>query len=76
MTIEEALKLTQKSLRELKLFPEQEDVSYMLKVNGALEKQIPYNTGNKFVGTCKCGKKVYPHMDYCDKCGQALKWRQ
>ena len=39
----------------------------------ALEKQIPYNCGS-IVGTCKCGKALYPHMKYCSACGQALNW--
>ena len=27
-----------------------------------------------FKDLCDCGHLVYPHMDYCDKCGQALVW--
>lgn len=42
----------------------------------AIEKQIAVKPGgNRFVGKCICGCTVYPHMAYCDKCGQRLDWR-
>lgn len=41
----------------------------------ALEKQIPKKC-KLFKDSCVCGKTVYPHMDYCDKCGQALDCRK
>lgn len=41
----------------------------------ALEKQIEIKPGgSRFVGKCVCGKTVYPHMLFCDECGQALDW--
>ena len=41
----------------------------------ALEKQKPKKC-KLFKDLCDCGKTVYPHMDYCDKCGQALEWHK
>lgn len=49
----------------------------------ALEKQIPkepsdiicLESSNLEVGRCDiCGRAVDHHMQYCDKCGQALNW--
>ena len=45
-------------------------------IDDAIDKQIPYPTGDKFVGKCKCGKTVYPHMKFCNICGQALDWNE
>jgi len=39
----------------------------------AMEKQVPKKC-NLFKDLCDCGHGVFPHMDYCDKCGKALKW--
>ena len=39
----------------------------------AVSKQIPKNC-KKFRDICYCGHSVFPHMDYCDICGQALDW--
>lgn len=39
----------------------------------AIEKQIPRKCKN-FKDICDCGYSVFPHMEYCSKCGQALDW--
>lgn len=43
------------------------------KIIESLEKQMPKKC-KKFIDTCTCGHKVYPHMKYCDICGQAIDW--
>lgn len=39
----------------------------------ALEKQIPKKCKG-FKDVCECGYGLYPHMNYCSKCGKALNW--
>lgn len=56
---------------------------YMGAIVGALQKQIPiYAAGVRSVGWCKdfgicqlCGHDVNSYMQYCECCGQALKWK-
>lgn len=56
---------------------------YMDTIVGALQKQIPiYAVGvrssgwYKDVGICQlCGNDVNSYMQYCECCGQALKWK-
>ena len=45
------------------------------EVERLLEKQTPKKC-KLFKDLCTCGHGVFPHMDYCDKCGQALVWRK
>lgn len=56
---------------------------YMGAIVEALKKQIPeYTVGvrssgwYKDVGICQsCGNEVNSYMQYCECCGQALKWK-
>lgn len=56
---------------------------YMGAIVEALKKQIPeYAVGvrssgwYKDVGICQsCGNEVNSYMQYCECCGQALKWK-
>lgn len=58
---------------------EPEDAGYYLQLEhekmvlDALEKQMP-KMCKLFKDVCECGHGVFPHMDYCDKCGKALVW--
>lgn len=60
---------------------EAEDAGYYLQLEhekmvlNVLKKQMPKKC-KLFKDLCDCGKTVYPHMDYCDKCGQALEWHK
>lgn len=80
MTYEEALEITNKSLDKLKIIPEQENISYMIKVEKALEKQIPKKPKISLHGTTdfntkvtcpSCHGMVFTEK-YCRHCGQAL----
>lgn len=42
-------------------------------IDNAVEKQTPKKC-KKFKDVCSCGHGVYPHMNYCSNCGQALDW--
>ena len=39
----------------------------------ALKKQIPRKC-KEFKDVCDCGYGIYPHMNYCSRCGRALDW--
>lgn len=43
------------------------------EIDIAITKQVPMEC-KVFKDSCVCGKTVYPHMEYCYKCGQKLKW--
>lgn len=84
MTYEEALKWTNDSISKGRIQPEQENYSYMYRVQEALEKQIPkkpsYNGQNHFCLNCE--RVIFRHIghtrngaiDYCPFCGQAIDW--
>lgn len=80
MTNEEALNLTTKSLEELHIVPEQENISYMIKVKKALEKQIPKRpkegSGMMFCGNCGNWFDETYDVPFCPSCGQAQDWRK
>ena len=42
-------------------------------LSNAIEKQIPKKC-KKFKDVCSCGYGVFPHMNFCSQCGQALDW--
>lgn len=46
---------------------------YIPVIKSALEKQIPKKC-KKFKDACSCGYGVFPHMNFCSHCGQALDW--
>ena len=74
MTNQEAIETIKTAIAEVEWnYPLEYAVAFEKAIE-ALEKQVPYPTQNQFVGKCKCGKTVYPHMKYCDVCGQALDW--
>lgn len=65
-------------ISQLKVRPKPDnakDLCALITAKKALEKQIAIKPGgNRFVGKCICEKTVYPHMLFCDNCGQALDW--
>ena len=72
MTPQEAIE----RLRKIPVRPKPDNALDMLAIImavKALEKQIPKKC-KKFRDICDCGHSVFPHMRYCDICGQALDW--
>ena len=77
------IKLSAQTVRDniaiLEECEEPDDAGYYLQLEhekfvlSALEKQIPKKC-KKFKDTCSCGYGVFPHMNFCSQCGQALDW--
>ena len=44
-------------------------------VRKIVEKQIPHKC-KMFKDKCICGYTVFPHMEYCTRCGQRLDWSE
>lgn len=72
MTIERAIEILNPEHREH--YESIEPVNEACRMGmQALKKQMPKKVKG-FTGTCECGKTIYPHMKYCNNCGQALNW--
>lgn len=68
--------MTYEDVKLIRENPTLNDIDYtelQKMIDIAIEKQIP-RLQRDFVATCTCGKTIYPHMNYCNNCGQALKW--
>lgn len=69
--------MTYEAVKRIRLNPTSEDCDneeLSKMIDTAIEKQIPKKC-KKFKDICSCGYGVYPHMNYCSNCGQALDWK-
>lgn len=77
MTPEKALNIALETLEKFEFIPEAYDNQYTKLCATALEKQIPQKAYiTRCFGICpRCKAEIKGYINYCDLCGQAIKWR-
>ena len=73
MTTQEAIEFFKKTKAGSVLMEDKEVEDACDIAISAILKQRPLMCRN-FRDICSCGTEVYPHMNYCRSCGQALDW--
>lgn len=63
-----------KRVRENPTIDDVDNTELSKMIDIAIQKQIPQRVYRAFKGICECGKAIYPHMNYCNNCGQKLEW--
>ena len=71
MKVERAIEVITNAVQTEKMTATQDEA--LAVIQKAMKKQIPAKM-KSFRDICVCGYSVFPHMNFCSRCGQALDW--